>query len=102
MSCDGCVMMYSMDLRHTFASVSKMKDEFFQLRGLNERDHFPMVLASCKCDIEFVREVSRKEAEELAVTWHSPYVEFSNKDHKSVEGLWSQIVKEVRKQRGKK
>lgn len=101
-SCDGYVFMYAMDLRHTFASIIKKKEEFFKLRGLNEGDRFPIVLAACKSDIEFVREISRKEAEEIAATWHCPYVEFSNKDHKSVEDLWAQIVKEVRISRGKK
>lgn len=93
--------MYGIDVRNSFPVVWNYRDYILQLKGLRETDRIPLVIAANKSDIDVVREVSKKEGEALASSWHSPFYEISCKDHKSVENVWTQIVREIRKSKKK-
>lgn len=93
--------MYGIDVKSSFPVVWNYRDKILQSKGLKETDRFPLVIAANKADIDIVREVSKKEGEALASAWHAPFFEFSSKDHKAVENMWAQLVREIRKSKKK-
>jgi hypothetical protein len=94
---DGYLVMYSIDVAQSFHEIWQYKD---QVSGLRKDDApvFPVVLAGNKSDLDLVREVMQKDAQDLAATWGSiPAIELSSKDHNSVEVMFHTMVREMRK-----
>ena len=54
-----------------------------------------------KCDLEEERMVSFHEGEELAREFNCPFFEASAKEHTNVDESFAQLVREIRKVKGK-
>lgn len=91
--------MYSIDVAQSFHEIWQYKDQVANLRK-EEGVVFPVVLAGNKADLDLVREVMQKDAQDLASTWGSiPAIEVTSKDFASTENMYHTMVREVRKYR---
>lgn len=96
-SADGYLVMYSIDVAQSFHEIYQYKEQVTKLRN-GEDMVFPVVLAGNKSDLDLVREVERKDAQDLASTWGSiPAIETTSKDHASTEAMFHVMVREMRK-----
>lgn len=89
--------MYSIDVAQSFHEIYQYKEQVTKLRN-GEDMVFPVVLAGNKADLDLVREVEKKDAQDLASTWGSiPAIETTSKDHASTEAMFHVMVREMRK-----
>lgn len=89
--------MYSIDVLQSFHEVYAFKDEVLALRP-GEAPIFPVILVGNKSDLDLVREVTAKDATDLATAFGGmPILEVSSKDHNSVAAMYAAVVREVRR-----
>jgi GTPase SAR1 family protein len=56
-----------------------------------------MLLIANKADLEETREVKREEAEELAASWNSKYIEVSVKNGNNINQCFLEVIREALK-----
>eukprot|EP01091_Cochliopodium_minus_P021421 TRINITY_DN979_c0_g2_i2.p1 TRINITY_DN979_c0_g2~~TRINITY_DN979_c0_g2_i2.p1 ORF type:complete len:109 (-),score=21.46 TRINITY_DN979_c0_g2_i2:38-364(-) len=91
---EGMIIVYSITSRDSFDEISIFRDQVLRVK---DEDFFPLVLIGNKCDLEDEREVTRKEAEEMAKSWNIPFFETSAKMNTNVNEAFLSIIEEIRK-----
>ncbi len=64
--------MYAINSKTSFQEVGIYRDQILRVK---DKDYFPMVLVGNKSDLEEQRQVSTREALELAQSWNVPFIE---------------------------
>ncbi|KTD04722.1 GTP-binding protein [Fluoribacter gormanii] len=87
---DGALICFDLANR---ASLSGAKEHVARLRTI--RNDIPIVLVGCKSDLKKRREVTSKQAKELADELGSDYLEVSALNDMNVEQLFTQITLQI-------
>ena len=89
----GFIIVYSLTSRQSFQDIKLIREQILRVKGT---DRVPIVLVANKCDLsESCREVSTDDGCSLANQWSIPYIETSAKNSTIVNGLFTEIVKEM-------
>ncbi|KAJ2352546.1 GTP-binding protein [Coemansia sp. RSA 2673] len=96
-SMDVFVVAFSVNFRRSFYIAQAVRDKILEQAGV---DSVAMVLVGNKCDLKDDRQVSEKEAKELAVKFGCPYVETSSFEGTNVEELFVVAVRVANKSHG--
>lgn len=88
----GFVLVYSIIHRSTFETLGEFRDSIIRVKDV---DNFPMVIVGNKCDLEYSREVSVIEGQNLAIQYDSPFFESSAKTRINIDEVFNELVKEI-------
>lgn len=90
---DGFLLVYSIDSRASFESISSLRDAVIRAK---DDDKVPIVIAGAKCDLEATRTVFPSEGSELAKYYNCPFLEVSAKTRTRVEDAFFALIKQMR------
>jgi len=90
----GFLLVFALTTRSTFDEVNELRNRILQAK---DRDHVPIVLVGNKSDLADERQVSFKEASDLARTFGAPFLTTSAKTRLNVDESFFELVREVRK-----
>mmetsp|Transcript_24495 Transcript_24495/g.38760 ORF Transcript_24495/g.38760 Transcript_24495/m.38760 type:complete len:203 (-) Transcript_24495:381-989(-) len=89
---DGFLLVYSITSAITFEEIQSVREHILQNKDC---EFAPIVIAGNKCDLEENRQVSKKEALQLAQEWNCPFFETSAKSKKNNIIAFHQVVHEI-------
>jgi len=93
---DGYICVYSITYEPTLREVENFYE---RIQRIKDVEHFPLVIAGNKADLEESRAVEREAGGALAHKIGCPFYETSAKTRQNVEEIFVQIVREVLKQK---
>ncbi|KAJ1913182.1 hypothetical protein LPJ71_002573, partial [Coemansia sp. S17] len=96
-SMDVFVVAFSVNFRRSFYIAQAVRDKILEQAGV---DSVAMVLVGNKCDLKDDRQVSEKEARELAAKFGCPYMETSSFEGTNIEELFVVAVRVANKSHG--
>ncbi|KAL9979557.1 hypothetical protein ACROYT_G017235 [Oculina patagonica] len=98
---EGFLCVFAVNNRRSFEEIHAFRQ---QIKRVKDADEVPMVLAGNKCDLQTTgnRVVETTEALELATSYGIPYVDTSAKTRQGVEDAFYTLVREIRREKGKK
>ncbi|KAJ2058812.1 GTP-binding protein [Coemansia sp. S146] len=96
-SMDVYVIAFSVNYRRSFEIAQVIRDKILEQTGV---DSVGIVLVGNKSDLKDERQVSTKEAQELAAKFGCPYVETSAREGINIEELFIRSVCVANKSRG--
>ncbi|KAJ2695274.1 GTP-binding protein [Coemansia sp. IMI 209128] len=96
-SMDVYVVAFSVTFRKSFEIAKIIRDKILDMTGI---DSVGIVLVGTKTDLKDERQVTKKEAEELALKYGCPYVETSAREGINIEELFVKSVYVANKSRG--
>ncbi|KAJ2755856.1 hypothetical protein GGI19_001317 [Coemansia pectinata] len=96
-SMDVYVIAFSVNYRRSFEIAQVIRDKILEQTGV---DSVGIVLVGNKSDLKDERQVSTKEAQELATKFGCPYVETSAREGINIEELFIRSVCVANKSRG--
>jgi len=100
---NGFLLVYSINSRNSFDEIQDIRRKVFNVQDKDSFDDFiPMVLVGNKCDLEFERQVTTKEAQELAEFYKMSFFETSAKNNINVEECFFRLVRIVNSQKPEK
>ncbi|KAF9459965.1 24 kDa ras-like protein [Collybia nuda] len=91
---EGFLLVYSVASRTTFDEIRTF---YQQILRVKDQDAVPMILVANKCDLEFERQVSRKEGRDLANLFGCQFIETSAKLRINVDEAFGDCVREIRR-----
>ncbi|KAJ2489597.1 GTP-binding protein [Coemansia sp. RSA 2050] len=94
---DVYVVAFSVAFRKSFEIAKIIRDKILDMTGI---DSVGIVLVGTKTDLKDERQVTKKEAEELALKFGCPYVETSAREGINIEELFVKSVYVANKNRG--
>lgn len=86
----GFILAYSITSRTSFDELEAFRTSILRIK---ENEDVPMIMMGTKCDLESHRQVTRKEAEEVAREWKIPFIETSAKDFINVDEAFNSILR---------
>lgn len=90
----GALLVYSITSKTSFEDLVSFREQVIRATGTND---IPIVLVGNKKDLEDNRQVTTKEAQDLAASWRAPFFEASAKLRENVEEAFFDLVREIRK-----
>ena len=90
----GFLLVFSLIDRVTFNDCTELRLRILQA---NDRDAVPLVLVGNKCDLVEARQVTQKEAQDLARNFGVQFFATSAKTRTNVDEIFYELVREVRK-----
>ncbi|KAJ2897475.1 hypothetical protein GGI21_001669 [Coemansia aciculifera] len=97
-SMDVYVIAFSVTFRKSFEIAQVIWDKILDMTGTGSS--VGIALVGTKNDLVNERQVSLKEAEDLAKKYGCPYIETSAKDNRGIEELFVKAIKIANKARG--
>ena len=91
---DGFLLVYSIISAHTFDEIQLIREQILQSK---EREYAPIVIAGNKCDLINDRQVSIKQAQQLADEWNCPFFETSAKIKKNNVEAFYEVVRQIQR-----
>lgn len=95
---EGFLCVFAVNNRRSFEEINSFRQ---QIKRVKDADEVPMVLVGNKCDLP-QRTVQTMDANELAASYGIPYMETSAKTRQGVEDAFYTLVREIRRDKGKK
>lgn len=93
---EGFLCVFSITERESFLATQDFRDQILRVKGADSStDNVPFILVGNKSDLTGRRQVSLKEAEELANNWRVQYVETSAKTKHNVDAIFYGVVKQI-------
>lgn len=89
---EGFVIVYGINNYQSFKDVMLMKDAICRIKRKKE---VPIVLVGNKCDLQFEREVTAQDGQQLADIWNVPFIETSAKKKHNINELFMEIVYQI-------
>lgn len=90
----GFLLVFSLTNKDTFSDCSELRLRILQA---NDRDRVPLVLVGNKSDMVDERQVTTKEAQDLARNFGVQFFATSAKTRTNVDEIFYELVREVRK-----
>ncbi|OQR80353.1 ras-related protein ralB-B isoform X1 [Tropilaelaps mercedesae] len=90
---EGFLLVFSITETETFQAVDSLREHILRVKG---DDGTPILLVGNKADMEYQRQVSRKEAEALASSWGIEYIECSAKIEDNVTDAYYMVSKHLK------
>jgi len=90
----GFLLVFSLTTRSTFEEVNDLHNKILQAK---DSDKVPLVLVGNKADLIDDRNVSEKEAQDLARSFGAPFKMTSAKARSNVDETFFELVREIRK-----
>ena len=90
----GFLLVFSLTNRDTFNDCSELRLRILQA---NDRDRVPLVLVGNKSDLVDSRQVTQKEAQDLARNFGIQFFATSAKTRTNVDEIFYELVREIRK-----
>jgi len=78
----GFILAYAINSRVSFEEINQM---YQQLLRIKDKDYVPMVLVGNKCDLDYDRQISISEGQDLADKFKIPFMETSAKTRINIE-----------------
>eukprot|EP00123_Amoebidium_parasiticum_P010450 comp20113_c0_seq1/m.24814 comp20113_c0_seq1/g.24814 ORF comp20113_c0_seq1/g.24814 comp20113_c0_seq1/m.24814 type:complete len:194 (-) comp20113_c0_seq1:557-1138(-) len=95
---EGFLCVFSITSRESFNEVGKIVKQILRVK---DTEHYPIVLAGNKCDLESDRQVSVEEGKNMAAELGNiPFLETSAKTGTNVDKAFFDLVRQIRKARG--
>jgi GTPase KRas protein len=94
---EGFVLVYSISSRSSFARIRRFHEEIQRVTKTS-----PVMLVGNKCDRATEREVSTQEGRALAEELGCDFIEASAKNCINVEKVYFDVVRQLRRQAGRK
>lgn len=94
---EGFLCVFAVNNKRSFEDIHVFRQ---QIKRVKDADEVPMVLVGNKCDLQ--RTVMPMEAHELATSYGIPFIETSAKTRQGVEDAFYTLVREIRRDKGKK
>ena len=91
---EGFLLVFSLNDHSTFDEIPKFQKQILRVK---DRDDFPMLMVGNKCDLQYPRQVSLEEAQNLSRNLMIPYIECSAKLRINVDQAFHELVRIVRK-----
>jgi len=91
----GFLLLYAINSRHSFETVDRLREQIVMVKEC-EDENPPMVLVGTKKDLVHDREVSAKEAKELATSYGIDFVETSALTKENVDEAFFMLVRKCR------
>lgn len=95
---EGFLCVFAVNNRRSFEEIHAFRQ---QIKRVKDADEVPMVLVGNKCDLA-QRTVTSNEANDLATSYGIPFIETSAKTRQGVEDAFYTLVREIRRDKGKK
>lgn len=70
---EGILLIYNITNQETFNSINYWMDKIVEIKGKN----FPIVLIGNKCDLEYIRKISKEDGEKKAIEYGLHFYESS-------------------------
>lgn len=96
---EGFVIVYGINNYQSFKDVMLMKDAICRIKRKKE---VPILLVGNKCDLQFEREVTAQDGQQLADIWNVPFIETSAKKSHNINELFMEIVYQINNKNKKK
>jgi GTPase SAR1 family protein len=90
-SCNGCILMYSIEHRPTLDKAKELYRMIYASKG----DYFPIILLGHKADLAQRREVSIAEVQSLAQLYGITFYEASAKSGECVESVVLDLTQKI-------
>jgi len=91
---EGFLLVYSIDSKQSFEEIRTFQQQILRVK---DKDYFPIIIVSNKCDLEQDRVVSKEEGMQLARSFGCRFMETSAKQRINVEQAFYELVREIRK-----
>lgn len=91
---EGFLLVFSVTDHSSFEEIFKFHRQILRVK---DRDEFPMLMVGNKSDLEYQRQVSLEEAQQLSRQLKIPYIECSAKLRVNVDQAFHELVRVVRK-----
>merc|ERR1712062_306588 len=99
---DGFLLVYSITSAHTFEEIQKLREHILQSKDdYLKTERAPIVIAGNKCDLNYERQVSKEEGQDLAKHWDCPFFETSAKNKINNVDAFYQVVREIQRYKNK-
>lgn len=86
---EGFVIVYGINSYQSFKDVMLMKDAICRIK---RKKTVPIILVGNKCDLQFEREVTQADGQQLADIWNVPFLETSAKKRHNINELFMEAV----------
>ncbi|XP_019568080.2 GTPase HRas [Rhinolophus sinicus] len=95
---EGFLCVFAINNTKSFEDIHQYREQIGQLK---DSDDVPMVLVGNKCDLA-ARTVETRQAQNLACSYHIPYIETSAKTRQGVEDAFYTLVREIQQRKLRK
>ncbi|XP_067948033.1 ras-related protein Rap-2b-like [Watersipora subatra] len=95
---EGFIIVYGINNYQSFKDVMLMQSA---IRRIKRKKEVPIILVGNKCDLQFEREVTAAEGQQLADIWDVPFIETSAKKRHNINELFMEIVQQINKKNKK-
>lgn len=96
---EGFIIVYGINNYQSFKDVMLMKDAICRIKRKKE---VPIILVGNKCDLQFEREVTQTDGQQLADIWNVPFLETSAKKRHNINEVFMEAVTQISKFNKKK
>jgi len=86
----GFVLVFSLASKSSFLEISELREQIVRVK---ESTSVPLVIVGNKSDLEDLRQVSRKEAEQLCRSFNSEYIESSAKNNVNIDHIFHTLIR---------
>eukprot|EP01132_Coremiostelium_polycephalum_P010389 gene10389-12760_t len=90
----GFLCVYSITSRSSYDEIASFREQILRVK---DKDRVPMILVGNKCDLDYERQVTISEGQDLAKSFNCPFMETSAKSRINVEESFYSLVREIRK-----
>ncbi|XP_072043961.1 uncharacterized protein [Amphiura filiformis] len=96
---DGFMSVFAVTDRDSYDVLPGFRDQILRVKTDSIPEEIPILLVGTEGDIPSKRQVSQKEAEDIAAAWGVSYVEVSAKTGQNVEEAFFRILRMIRDQK---
>lgn len=89
---EGFVIVYGINSYQSFKDVMLMKDAICRIK---RKKAVPIILVGNKCDLQYEREVTEADGQQLADIWGVPFFETSAKKRHNINELFMEAVLQI-------
>jgi len=86
----GFVLVFSLASKSSFLEISELREQIVRVK---ESTTVPLVIVGNKSDLDDLRQVTRKEAEQLCRNFECEYIESSAKTNTNIDHIFHTLIR---------